>query len=290
MILIIGGENDQEILWIQKVFKLYNKINILTILLGPNNLHSINWDVNNDLLYINQKIIKPKSVFLRQNVFSKNHNYQLQSRRWHHVMQGWTLCHPEVKVLNRNWLTRFSNKTYNLFIAKKVGFNIPNTKITNNISLIKKQLENNDFILKPIDNGFCYNAEEAIKNCKTKKIKNIEISSTPAFFQKKIIKDEYRIYWIIDDYWIFKLNSNSLDHRIKQDATVELCDKKLFSQDLINKIKRMVNYLVLDYSAIDFKFDGNKIYFLEINDFPMFSYFDKVSNYKLSNRIFKFLK
>jgi len=86
------------------------------------------------------------------------------------------------------------------------------------------------------------------------------------------------------------LNSNSLDHRIKQDATVELCDKKLFSQDLINKIKMMVNYLVLDYAAIDFKFDGNKIYFLEINDFPMFSYFDKVSNYKLSNRILKFLK
>jgi len=137
IILIIGGENDKEILWIQTIFELSKQIKLLTILLGPNNLHSINWDVNKDLLYINQKIIKPKSVFLRQNVFSKNNNYQLQARRWHHVMQGWILCHTKVKVLNRNWLTRFSNKMYNLFIAKKIGFSIPKTRITNNISIMK---------------------------------------------------------------------------------------------------------------------------------------------------------
>ena len=186
-ILIMGGENDQEIISIKKIFEYYNKANIISLLLGPNFLNNINWDIDNDILYLNNEKIYPNSIFIRQNVFAKNINYQIQAKRWHNLIQGWALSHPDVKILNYNWLNKFSNKTFNLFIAKKFGFKIPETNITNNITLMKKKLakEKNNFILKPIDNGFCFDANEAINNCKFKIFNNIKTSSTPAFFKKK---------------------------------------------------------------------------------------------------------
>ena len=43
--------------------------------------------------------------------------------------------------------------------------------------------------------------------------------------------------------------------------------------------------LELDYCAFDFKLYNNELRFLEVNDFPMFSYFDNICNNELSNKI-----
>ena len=67
----MGGENDQEIISIKKIFEYYNKANIISLLLGPNFLNNINWDIDNDILYLNNEKIYPNSIFIRQNVLLK---------------------------------------------------------------------------------------------------------------------------------------------------------------------------------------------------------------------------
>ncbi len=282
--LIIGGSNDQEILWmIKRLIFLKDKL----IILFTDKKNILKWDIINDVLLLNNMHIFPRSIFIRQDVNNKN-NIKLQnSRRWNHILKGWIMSHPEVKVLNRKWLNKFNNKAYNLYLANKLNIRIPITYLTNNITFINKSLMNKKFILKPIDNGFCYNAKEIIKNCQKEECNNKIISATPAFFQELLNSIEFRIYIVYGEYWIFLLKSLSLDHRIKQDAKVIFCNKNIIPLSLINKLKKMVMILELDYCAFDFKLYKNELRFLEVNDFPMFSYFDNLCNKEISNKIIK---
>lgn len=282
--LIIGGSNDQEILWMIKRLN-FLKDKLLVLFTDKKNI--LKWDIINDKLLLDDVNIFPKSVFIRQDVYNKN-NLKLQnSRRWNHILKGWIMSHPEVRVLNRKWLNKFNNKSYNLYLANKLNIRIPITYLTNNISFIYKKLINENLIVKPIDNGFCYNAKKIIKNCQTKKYNNKIISATPAFFQELLNSIEFRIYIVYGEYWIFLLESLSLDHRIKQDAKVIYCNKNIIPISLINKLRKMVVILELDYCAFDFKLYKNELRFLEVNDFPMFSYFDNLCNKEISNKIIK---
>ena len=285
-VLIIGGSKDQEILWMINLCKNYNDISLNTLFVDKNNY--INWDINNNLI-LNDKIIKPNGIYMRQNIHNKNNNELLRSKRWHNIIQGWLLLNPQIKILNRFWLSRFNNKIYNLVIAKKIGFKVDETYVTNNISFMKEKNKNKDFILKAIDNGYCVDAEYAISNCKTKIVNNLLTSATPAFFQKKLNNPEIRIYWIIDTIYMFKIESEHLDHRVKKDAQVSFIENT--NIELYNKTKNLVNILNLNYAAIDFKTnDKNEIIFLEINDFPMMAYFDKLLKGRIGIKILDFLK
>ena len=286
-ILIIGGSKDQEILWIIQLCKLDEQFKIFTLFVDKH-INNINWNIKKKLI-INNNIINPDCVYIRQNIHNNNNNEQLISRRWHHIIQGWLLLNPKVKVLNRNWLSRFNNKIYNLAIAKEIGFNVDETYISNNISFMKKKLKKKEFILKAIDNGYCVDANEAISKCITKEINNELISATPAFFQKKLSNPEIRVYWIIDTVWKFKIESIHLDHRVKKDANVSFVkDNNIYFNKLI---KKLVDKLGLNYAAIDFKNNNNnEIVFLEINDFPMIAYFDNLIKGKMGNRILEYFK
>jgi len=286
-ILIIGGSKDQEILWIIQLCKLYKQFKIFTLFVDKH-INIINWNIKKNLI-INNNIINPDCVYIRQNIHNNNNNEQLISRRWHHIIQGWLLLNPKVKVLNRNWLSRFNNKIYNLAIAKEIGFNVDETYISNNISFMKKKLKKKEFILKAIDNGYCVDANEAISKCSIKEINNELISATPAFFQKKLSNPEIRVYWIIDTVWKFKIESIHLDHRVKKDANVSFVkDNNIYFNKLI---KKLVDKLGLNYAAIDFKNNNNnEIVFLEINDFPMIAYFDNLIKGKMGNRILEYFK
>lgn len=282
--LIIGGSKDQEILWfIHKLKFLGNKLFILF----TDEKNILHWDINKDELSLNNIKIFPRAIFIRENVYNKNELAYNNSRRWNHILKGWIMSHTKVNILNRNWLNRYNNKAYNICLATQLGINIPITFLTNNLSFMKINIKNKDFVVKPIDNGFCFNAKNKINNYDSEKYNNTLISATPTFFQELLNSLELRIYILFDNYWIFLLDSSSLDHRIKQDAKVILCSKNLVSIEFINKLTKMANILKLDYCAFDFKLYKNELRFLEVNDFPMFSYFDKLCNNEISNKIIK---
>jgi glutathione synthase/RimK-type ligase-like ATP-grasp enzyme len=280
--LIVGGSKDQEILWIINKLKFIED-NLFILFTDKKNV--LNWNINNDELLLNNIIIYPKSIFIRENVYNKNEIAYNNSRRWNHILKGWIMSHNDVNILNRFWLNKYNNKAYNMCLAKQIGINIPVTYLTNNISFMKENIINKDFIVKPIDNGFCFDAKKKINECQSVEYENILISATPTFFQELLDSIELRIYILFDEYWIFLLNSSSLDHRIKQDANVILCNKNIVSKIFINKLKKMAGILKLDYCAFDFKLYENELRFLEVNDFPMFSYFDNLCNNEISNKI-----
>jgi len=299
-ILILGGSNDQEVISFLNFAYQYQDISkddfdIITVLLEDEYSPSITWDYEKDILLINQKIINIKAIWIRQDIFHVKPSLQIRAQRWHHLLQGWIMSHPDVKVINRNWLNKFNNKPYQLFTAQKIGLQIPKTVISNSLEVM--EAFNNNSIIKPIDNGYCKELTDIINNLKNtnngirKNQNNVLVAPCPAFLQNKLETPEYRIYSIFGDLVCFKLESKLLDHRTDQNVNITHIDQNIFKTDTLIKINKLCGILDLDFAAIDLKTDTeteNEI-FLEINDFPMHSRFDLESFGKVSFTILKHL-
>lgn len=291
--LLIGGSQDQEMVWFIERLIHSQKYNIIKCLLEENKSPNIEWKFNEDILLLNKKEIKPSYIWLRQDVFQEKHQNLIRGKRWHHFMQGWLLVHPEVKVINRKWLNRFGNKMFNLSLAKKLGFDIPKTNITNNLQIMESILEKQKSIIKPIDNGYCEPLKDILEKLKEQEIYSSNIAPSPAFIQEKLYAPEIRIYWINGELISFKIKCDSLDYRKVSSNNIEVkqVSTTSFDNNLLQKIAKLMAILELDFAAIDFKYNKEKkLHFLEVNDFPMFSYFDRVCVHKISDKIIEFFE
>lgn len=294
-ILIFGNSNDYEIIsFLDNLYKYNYEFNlnhvIIPILLENNYSPSITWDYNEDILIIDGMNIKPDVVWFRRYVLHDNNNLQLRSKRLHHIIQGWLLSHPDVKIINRNWLNKFNNKIYQLNLAKKIGMKIPNTVLTNSVKIM--EIFKNNSIIKPIDNGYCCELKNILDNLIDNndfRINNNNelVSSSPAFIQEKLLNPEYRIYFIFGNIVAFKIESNKIDHRTDENSKIYNISTNEIGDELLIKIGKLFGLIDLDFGALDFKInDNNELIFLEVNDFPMFSKFDKISSNKISTFIF----
>lgn len=286
-ILVVGGVHDQEIIWIIERLEHSQKFNIIKCLLEKDVSPEIEWDFDNDKLYFNNNEINPSIVWLRQDVFQNKYSLLVRGKRWQQFIQGWLLVHQDVVVVNRKWLNQYSNKLFNLSLAKKIGLKIPSTIITNSITKMEKLNEQTkQNIIKPIDNGFCESLDDILDRIKETNIK--KIAPSPAFIQEKLQSSEIRMYWIGGEIFIFKIKCDTLDYRKLKSIDVEIkqVSTNSFDNGFLIKIGKLMGLLELDFGAIDFKYNEEKeLIFLEVNDFPMFSYFDKICNNKLSNKI-----
>jgi len=160
--LIFGGANDNEVLSFSNYALEYFKTrdtNIELILIENTYSPTLIWDYDKDLLIINNKIVNPSIVWIRRDAFQEKENLQIRARRWDHILKGWLMAHPNVKILNREWLNKFNNKVYQLDLAQKIGLKIPHTILTNSYSILNHLNNTSNSIIKPIDNGYCENYE-----------------------------------------------------------------------------------------------------------------------------------
>lgn len=181
------------------------------------------------------------------------------------------------------------NKIYQLNLARKFGFTVPESCITNDIKTVTSFSRENECIIKPISIGVVYK-ESTIQVVRTNLFnKEIElpkeISTNPLYLQKYQEKSyEVRAVFVEDDEFSFKIiTSNEVDWRKNSSGNTY---QTYYLPSLVRKqCIEMMQFLGLDFAIFDFiVFEGTFI-FLEVNPNGEWVWLDHLTHKEMSSRI-----
>lgn len=266
----------------------------------------VNLSVNYDLESINLKydnnlydLSNLKSVYFRRaptifpNAIEYNDTPFINTER-KNFLEG-LYCSLNVKWINSLFSTyKAERKLYQLTTAKRVGFSVPKTIVSNNPSEIMSFIEEHgNCIIKPICHGLQVTREGAF-SIYTSETKNMQLLDKdllfecPAFIQKKI--NNYRdIRATVVGRKIFAVEIET-DEKFKIDWRKPELEKKYKIHNLPDSIKKLMfklhEELDLIYSAFDFILtpDG-EYFFLETNPAGEWVWLERELNLPISNAI-----
>ncbi|MCH2227109.1 MAG: hypothetical protein MK033_04985 [Candidatus Caenarcaniphilales bacterium] len=290
-ITIIGGEQDFNLIRLATYVSNNTELKLNLILFGENENHSFHYDLINKQLIFNDKELKSTSAYIRKDIFRQSatgkSNDEQVSQNWYEAFCAWICGDESIRVLNKKLLGNFKlNKSRSLFLAEKLGLNIPETYISNSTKYVNQVLDQKGLIYKPLGGG---KHTKELKDKFDPKTYQTEIFVDPYFFQERLEYPELRIFYINGELISYQIYSSELDYRDNRHlAKIEEIETP---SDIASKLQKLNLELDLDYSASDLKFCPKlKTYkFLEINSNPMFNSFDKVSKHKISKAMIKTL-
>ncbi len=291
MFLVAGGSSDPNIQVFLERLKSHGYEDY-TLLVGPHNHPSATWDISTNTLIIDGMEIRPRSAFIRHDVFTNIRDGRQESAfrafSWYTTIVGWILSQDNVSLLNKSSAQFFVNKPYVLNLARKAGLAIPDTTITNDMRSLELLSKKGPMIAKPVNGGgYCQPLESLFGATQDKDGK----ASAPAITQNRLIAPEIRIYVIGNKFFAFSVKADVLDYRTSNNCIIETVDLSLIPQEVLLGLSKLMTSLRMDFGAADFKTCPNtdKLLFLEINSSPMFSEFDKVCNGELLDQMIKYL-
>lgn len=286
-ILVAGGARDPNLIAIVEALQS-KKIDILPLLIAEGDNPSLCWDPRTDKLALNNKPLNCSAVFYRRDVFNNSgSDAGYRALAWFTVIQGWlTACRRQVRVLNRAYIGKHTNKLHVLRMAHNFGLPIPTTLISNNIRYLETLNMVNDTVAKPVTGGgYCKPIEEVLSETEFAE----GIAAAPAIVQRKLAGPDIRIYGIDNTFIGFRIHADKIDYRETRNRNIELVDS--LPLQITELLKRLMTAMGLDWCAADFKSDPEtgQLTFLEINSNPMFSVFDKIAQGRITDAIAGFL-
>ncbi len=188
------------------------------------------------------------------------------------------------------------NKIYQLQLAKSLGFNIPESIISNSARDIRSFYADNneECIIKPVKSGLIDDEKES-KVVFTNKLKSLptsdnKIKVSPNFLQTEIKKiGDVRVIAVGNKIFATLIDSQSNDST-KTDwrkGEKPLNHKRIYlPKQLENKCVSLLRKLNLRYGAIDFILDkSGKYVFLEINPNGQWAWIENQTGYPISKEI-----
>lgn len=209
------------------------------------------------------------------------------------------LINSEKWLSHPNYIYKAENKLYQLQKAKEIGFNIPNTVVTNNHRQLSEFVSDNanEVIIKPIRQGRIQ-LSDGVKTIFTNQVGKevlenlIEYDLTPCIVQNLIQKEfELRITVVGNKVFSAKINSQEnkntqTDWRKEKNPFFE-CE---IPQEIENKCIRLLKELNISFGAIDLIKDKNGEYiFLEINPNGQWAWIEMETGLKISEAIINYL-
>lgn len=311
MILIFGSYDDPHI----EIVKHYlNEYEIKTVHIGESDNAIITASVSNkkDKIYalVNDQIYdmsciktvwwraKPLIRFYKNNLF-KESVINFQYDEWLAFAKGLYGYVPEYLWINNIKNIYISNiKMLQLRVAKKIGFNIPETRITNNANEVNELInEYKEIIYKPLHKRF-FTSEKGLEKILYTALIDKEtlpnlidsIKMCPGIYQENIVKKyELRITVIENDFFAIKIESQKnpitkIDWRKSHNTNIYNI------VDIPHNIKEMIlkymNYFGLKYGAFDFIFNkDNEYVFLECNPTGQWLWLEKMTQVKISQAL-----
>ncbi len=157
-----------------------------------------------------------------------------------------------------------NSKPYQLFKAREVGFNIPNSTILANT---KCHSFNIPTIYKSVG------GIRSIVTDVTTNDTNREVTC-PVLFQEKIFGYNLRVHIIDDSIFSLRIDAKDVDYRYTESPNKYT---PIFLPEKINAMcKELMKNLDLRFSGIDFMVNrSNEYYFLEANTSPAFTHFEE---------------
>ncbi|MDM6942735.1 hypothetical protein, partial [Klebsiella michiganensis] len=228
--------------------------------------------------YVDVETSNVKSVWFRQPVFLRNTpgrsidiNEQLSLSQWNAFLRGLMVFD---KAYWMNWpqaTYAAESKPYQLMIAKKIGFSVPQTIISNSLGFEK--LPSTKFIIKSMDtvllkeNDDCYFTYTSKANPADFTLDKTK--QAPITFQE-YIEDKLDIRVTIVGSKVYAVAIKSNGNAISDDwRTLKKEDLEYIDIELPVRIKKLcieyVKLLGLNYGAIDFIKTKDEYIFIEIN-------------------------
>lgn len=228
--------------------------------------------------YVDVETSNVKSVWFRQPVFLRNTpgrsidiNEQLSLSQWNAFLRGLMVFD---KAYWMNWpqaTYAAESKPYQLMIAKKLGFSVPQTIISNSLGFEK--LPSTNFIIKSMDtvllkeNDDCYFTYTSKANPADFTLDKTK--QAPITFQE-YIEDKLDIRVTIVGSKVYAVAIKSNGNAISDDwRTLKKEDLEYIDIELPVRIKKLcieyVKLLGLNYGAIDFIKTKDEYIFIEIN-------------------------
>ena len=184
------------------------------------------------------------------------------------------------------------NKIYQLILAKNIGFNTPETVISNNFSTIEKIVEKYQYnnIIKSIKNGYIDDNKVIFTSLIDGNVIKNQISMCPTFIQNNIEKFcDIRCTIIGNDIFSAEiLSQNEIGSKIDWRRSKNILEHKKHKLpiDIELKCLELTKKLKLNYSAIDLVLDKNgKYIFLEINPNGQWAWIENILKFPISKRI-----
>lgn len=288
-ILIFGGDKDFNLLRFLKRLQLQKDVEIVPCIFGESGDPVFNYNLQDENLYLDNRIVDVDGAFVRYDVFNfletKSEKMRAKSQAFYTSFLAWLNLNDKVKVLNKEYFRSIrTNKVRALILAKKAGFLIPETYVSNDLLDLDRKLDDKAYIYKDVEGGSF--TEEL-----TREKINIEKRSKadfPFFMQEKLVQPELRVFRVGDEYFSFNMQTKSLDYRENNDVKIISVETP---EELKEKVRKVTDSLNLTYSAIDMKTDPQtgELMFLEANSQPMFAAFDEVVDYGITDAMIKYL-
>lgn len=209
---------------------------------------------------------------------------QLNTKKW--------LSHP-------THVYQAENKIFQIQVAQEIGFEIPDTLITNQHSELKKFIakHNQNVIVKPLSQGRI-KLFNGIKTIYTNRITSEIISNldsfslTPSIYQEYIEKEyELRITVVGEKVFAAKVDSQKLDET-KTDWRKQKIPFESYSlsESVSKKCIALLRKLNLSFGAIDLiKRSKGDFVFLEINPNGQWAWLDMEAGLNISDEIINYL-
>lgn len=187
------------------------------------------------------------------------------------------------------------NKLILLKEAQKVGLKIPETRLVSEKSdlinfkkkhkrIITKSFSNPLPILNHKKQTFFFTKE--ITDEDLKKISSIfPISFCQELIEKKF---EIRVFFLINTFYSMAIFNDEIDGRNNQKISRRVPFK--LPEEIENKLLKLLKTLNYNFASIDFLFDDESFYFLELNPVGQFGNLSNECNYNLDREIALILK
>lgn len=246
-----------------------------------------------------------KSVYYRRPSFpSPFINRVEESRKQFAMIESLQAFRGFLENLDCFWVSRPSriryaeNKITQLKVARKIGFRIPQTIISNNpkevIDFIARNRDN--VVIKPVKSGFVSDEEIIFTNIVSKEIlEPTRIEKIPSIYQQYIRKKyDIRVTVFGDEIFPVEIHSQDgsdsrIDWRKSSDLNMEQ-KEHILPKELQERCLQMTNYFGLEFGAIDMVLTHeNEYFFLEINPNGQWAWLEQRTNYKLTDTLIDLL-
>lgn len=286
MILVAGGDTDPNILCLLDDLRS-RRVRHHALLVGANSHPAVRWDLGNDRLIVNGKVLKPTAAFIRSDVFTNLSDERPESAyrayAWFGTIMGWIAAHPRIRSFNQ----RISGNLYKpqvLQMAFEAGLEIPHTLVTNDLAYLEQQ--NCELVIKPVNGGdYCQPLKPLLQSTPRKSGR----AASPAIVQNRLVQPEVRVYRIGSRFLSYSIISDQLDYRMSNATRVEPLAK--VPPGLVGGLRTLTNQLGLTFSAADFKTcpKTGRFLFLEVNSGPMFAAFNQADGGRLNAATISYL-
>jgi hypothetical protein len=284
--IVAGGRRDPNL---AVLVEAYRRLDIaVRPLLIDEDPPALLWDLERGQLSIGGEVVAPESLFLRHDVFATLEDPSpaaaFRAMAWTTTLIGWLRANQHVRTVNRTMWQAVTNKPETLLRARRLGFKVPNTIVTNDRATARTFLEGTPKIAKPVAGG---DLARRLDDALARATPGAALSA-PAIVQPELVPPEIRIYLAGGRMFAFEVRSKHLDYRAANDADVVALPTVPLELEI--PLRLLAHDLDLDFCAADFKAtpDG-ELLFLEVNSSPMFARFDQACDGRISTALVEHL-